>query len=535
MRQIAAAACALALAACSRAHSGQTAGGTTVRIVQQWEPQSLNPALENGGSAAEWGQLLFSYLVNFNASGVMIGDVALQVPSMQNGGISRDGLTITYHLRPGVRFADGAPLTARDCVWSIQAIQNPANLVQSRFAYDDVARADAPNGLTLVLHLKHPFPPVVSVVLAPQGFPILPRHLLARYSNFNRLGFSTHPVGSGPYVVDYWAHGDRVVMHANPFFFKGRAKIQNLEIQFVPDPQAGINVLQTHAVEGLENDQDISNFVFLHRIPGYNVTATPEDAVGSIIFNTQDPLMSDARVRHALAEAIDISTTVRKAYRGAVDANDAGRGLFLWAYDPKAYPPIAYDPGDARRLLDSAGWQMSRDGVRRKDGVPLRVQFIIQAGTPIDAIVANLVTQYERAVGAALTIKQYNITQFVAPATEGGPVYGGRFQMAYYDFENGSDPDTTDQFACRNVPPNGYNKSRLCDPQVDALLRAGLQTYGHTARRAIYSRLEARLYADLPIALFFQRRQVNVFTTRLSGVRVSPWGPFWNVQTWQMQ
>ncbi len=526
---LAAASC-LALAACS-----QNRSHAEIRIAQQWEPQSLNPALENGTSAAEWGQLLFSYLVNYDGKGRLIGDAALQVPTPQNGGISRDGLTITYRLRPGIRFADGSRLTAQDCVWSIRAIQNPRNLIQSRFAYDDVAGADAPNDRTLVLHLKKRFPPVITVVLAPQGFPILPAHLLGAYPDFNRIPFDSKPVGSGPYLVEQWSRGDSVLLRPNPYYFKGIARLGPLRISFVPNPQTELDELQTREIDGLENDQDVSNFGFLRKIPGYRVTATPEHAVGSVIFNTRDPLTSDPRVRHALAEAIDIRTTISKAYRGAVSSDAPGRGLFLWAYDPRAYPEIPYDPPHARKLLDAAGWHAGKDGLRRKNGAQLRVLLIIQAGTPVDAIVANLIVQYERAVGADVTLKEYNITQFVAPASEGGPVYSGKFQLAYYDFENGDDPDTTDQFACRNVPPDGYNKSRLCDPRVDALLQAGLQTYDPSKRKAIYSRLESILYQDLPIALMFQRRQINAFADRIAGVDVSPWGPFWNVEKWRMR
>src|SRR5580698_4641859 len=109
----------LGLAACSR-HDVHTTHSELV-IAQQHEPQSLNPALENGTSSMELGLLIFQYLVKFDDGGRMIGDAAIEPPTLRNGGISRDGLTITYHLRPGLRFADGKPLTAADCVWSIQA------------------------------------------------------------------------------------------------------------------------------------------------------------------------------------------------------------------------------------------------------------------------------------------------------------------------------------------------------------------------------------------------------------------------------
>src|SRR5579885_951442 len=532
----AAAVLSMCSAVCAGAGGGAASPSSSVglRIAQQWEPQSLNPALENGTSAAEWGQLLFSYLLNYDGEGRLVGDAAIAVPTPSNGGISRDGLTITYHLRSGIRFADGVPLTARDCIWSVQAIQNPRNLVQSRFAYDVVARADAPDDRTLVLHLKKRFPPAESVVMAPQGFPILPRHLLAQYSDFNRIPFDAKPIGSGPYVVDSWQRGDRVVMHPNPYFFKGVPSIKKLQIQFVPDPQSAINLLQTHEIQGFENDQDVSNYAFLKTIPGYSVTATPEDAVGSIIFNTQSALTSDPRVRTALARAVDVRTLVEKSYRGAVDARDAGRGLFLWAYDPAAYPAIPYDPASARRLLDEAGWRLGTGGIRERNGVALRPLLIIQAGTPIDAIAANLIAQYERAVGVDVAIKQFNITQFVAPASEGGPVYGGKFQMALYPFVKGDDPDTTDQFSCATVPPRGYNKSRICDPRLDALLAEGQRTYDLARRKAIYARMQALLHEEMPIALLYQRPELDTFTTRLRGQTTSLSTAWWNVGAWSL-
>lgn len=497
---------------------------------------SLNPALENGQSATEWGELLFSYLVKYNDKGALVGDVATAVPTLQNGGISADGMTVTYHLRKGVRFADGAPLTARDCVWSIDAINSRANNVQSRYGYDRVAKAEAPNDTTLVLHLTQPFAPLLTLVLAPQGFPILPAHLLAKYPDFNHLAFGSKPVGSGPYVVDRWLRGDRVVMHANPYYFQGKPKIENLTVRFVPDAQTATNLLQTHEVQGYFNEQDYSQYPLLEKLSGsgYAIFSTPVSAVGSIIFNTQGPVTSDARVRHALAEAIDMNSLIQKAYRGALAYRGAGRGLFIWAYDPKAYPDVPYDTAHARNLLAQAGWNMGSDGVRHKDGRALDLQFIIQAATPGDAIMANAIAQYERAVGARVSIKQFNVTQFVAPVSEHGPVYGGLFDMALYPFVNGDDPDTTDQFACANVPPHGYNKSRICDPRVDAMLKAGRSTFDTAKRKAVYAQLQSQLYRLLPIELIYQRREIDVFTSRLKGPSGSSDSVFWDVAHWEL-
>jgi peptide/nickel transport system substrate-binding protein len=528
----AAGAIALLASGCTSGTRGNN--GDTVVVAQQWEPMSLNPMLENGTSSTEWGLLLFQYLVKFDDTGQMIGDAATQVPSLTNGGISPDGRTVTYHLRKNLRFADGVPLTARDCVWSIGAVLNPDNNAQSRYGYDRVVSAQAPDPYTLVLHLKEPFGPLMTLVLAPQGFPILPEHVLSRYHDINHVDFNQHPIGSGPYVVTQWNRGDRVEMRPNPYYYRGAPKIPHLIVRFVPDTNTAINLLHTREADGFFDNQDRETYPELRQIPGIVTTATPMNAVGAIIFNTQDPLTSDARVRHALAEAMNVPAMVEKTYRGAEPPSGAGRGLFIWAYSPADYPDIPYDPKHAAQLLDQAGWKMGTDGVRHKDGRTLDLLFIIQAQTPGDQIIGNFVADAERQVGVRVTLKQFNITQFVAPSNLGGPVYGGKFQMALYPFVNGDDPDTTDQFACDRVPPKGYNKSRICEPAIDALLEQGRSTFDIPRRKVVYAQLQRVLYAQLPIALIYQRRQINSFSARIKNQTTSLSGAFWNAGAWTL-
>ncbi len=360
--------------------------------------------------------------------------------------------------------------------------------------------------------------------------------MLESLPDLNTAGFNTAPFGSGPYKVTSWLHGDRVELTANPYYWKGPPKITHLTVRFVSNPQTALNMLRTREIQGYFDDEDFATYPQLQQLSGYAVTSTQENAVGAIIFNTQKVPENDPHVRHALAEAVDIPSLVRRAYHGSLKSEHAGAGLFLWAFDPSAYPDIPYDPNDAKRLLDDAGWRMGPDGVRHKDGAPLDLQLIIQAQTPGDEVFADNVIQYERAVGARVSIKQFNITQFVAPANEDGPVYGGKFDMALYSFENGDDPDTTDQFACKNVPPGGYNKSRVCDPRIDALLKAGLATYDPTKRKATYADLQRLLYQELPIALIYRRGEINAFTDRLQGqsTSLSAAGAFWNAGSWYL-
>ena len=296
----------LLTAACTT-RTGAPFSATTLIIGQQQEPISLNPALENGQRSTQWGELLFSYLVKFDHAGKLVGDVATQVPSLANGGISRDGRTITYHLRTGVRFADGVALTAHDCVWSIDAIKNRANNVQSRYGYDRVVASDAPNDRTLVLHLRAPFAPVLSIVLAPQGFPILPEHLLAKYSDFNNLAFNAQPIGSGPYVVERWLRDDRVEMRANPYYFLGEPAIRHLTVRFIASPAGGTNELETHRDPGLFQRTGllaVSATARAARVCGAELA----DECGRCddFQHAGFARGSGPAVRHALAEAVDV-------------------------------------------------------------------------------------------------------------------------------------------------------------------------------------------------------------------------------------
>lgn len=531
MKRVAAALlCIVSLVACAHRQTPTD----TLTIVQQREPLSLNAALENGVSATQWGLLLFNYLVKWNDRGELVADVATEVPTLSNGGISPDGKTITYHLRSGLRFSDGTPLTARDCVYSIEAVQNPRNNVQTRYGYDRIASAQAPDATTLVLHLREPFAPLLTLVLAPQGFPILPRHVLAQYPDFNHLSFNEHPVGAGPYVVRRWTRSDRVELDANPWYFGGKPRIAHLVIRFVPDSNTAINQLHTGEAQGFFNDQNMGDLPLLASLTNVHVIRTPINAVGALIFNTQDPITQDPRVRRALTQALDIPSLVAKTYRGAVDARDAGRGLFEWAYDPRSPLVAPYDPRNAQRLLDASGWHRRPDGTREKGGRTLDILLLIQANTPGDEIIASAIQQAERQIGVTVTIKPFNVTQFAAPAESGGPVYGGKFQMALYPFVNGDDPDVTDQFACANVPPHGYNKSRVCDRQLDELLTRGRTTYDPQQRKAIYSKIQARLSELLPIVLLYQRREIDAFDTRVHGASSSVSSVFWNIGQWAL-
>ena len=127
-------------------------------------PTQLNPILSQNSIESFTAGLIFDELVSLDASGRDVPDLAAVVPTLENGGISKDGLTITYHLRHGVRWHDGAPFDSGDVKFTWQAIMNPRNNVVSRRGYDQVASVDTPDPFTAVFHMKRFFAPAIEAM-----------------------------------------------------------------------------------------------------------------------------------------------------------------------------------------------------------------------------------------------------------------------------------------------------------------------------------------------------------------------------------
>ena len=214
-----------------------------------------------------------------------------------------------------------------------------------------------------------------------------------------------------------------------------------------------------HEVDGYFSDQDYGNFPLLQRIAGLRVTKTLTNAAGAIVFNTRDPLTSDARARRAprVGDRHPVDDTEDLSRRGRYSLRrDAVCSSGRTTAAPS--PDIGCDPARARALLDAAGWKPGADGIRRKaDGRALDVLFIIQAATPGDTIIGNDVTQYERAVGVNVRLKAYNITCLSRLLGQGMALHTAESSTwRSIRSSTATTPDTTDQFACgANVPPHG--------------------------------------------------------------------------------
>ncbi|MBV8344962.1 MAG: peptide ABC transporter substrate-binding protein [Candidatus Eremiobacteraeota bacterium] len=516
----------VAAAGCSRQHAPVSQGSLVIALP---EPISLDPIYLEGVYAYEFGELGFSYLTNYDSNNNIIPDVAREVPTKANGGISADGRAITFRLRHGVRWQDGEALTARDVVFTYHAVMNPRNTLPSRYGFDRIVSVTTPNPYTVVVRTAQPFSPIITWFIGgDSNYPILPAHLLERYGSLDHAAYNQQPIGSGPFIYGRWFHGDRVALTTNDRYYAGRPGLSGIGLRFIPDSSTIVNQLFTREVDATFF-ADVSKIETLRRIADHRIIVTPVPFIELLFFNLRDPLTADPKVRRAFAEAIDRNVVVNKTTHGLYGADTGMRGLFTWAYDPSA-GNVPHDPPAAAALLDSDGWKAGPDGIRTKNGRRLEIQLADYTGTaePNDPM-ATVIAAQERAIGIDVVRKRYSVQEFFLT---GGPIKSGHFQVGLAQFQDAGDPDASWMLACDQQPPGGFNDAFYCNRDVDGALARARTEFDRASRKKEYAFVQRQLLKDLPYYIIAQVSEIDVIPTWLQGYERPLLSPFVSVARW---
>lgn len=537
MRRLAAAAAALVLLAsgCGKpGGAGVEQAGRVLRVGLYAEPTSLNPLLATNTAENFLASLAFDLLVTIDGKGNQVPDLAAQVPTLENGGISKDGLTITYRLRRNVKWQDGAPFTSADVKFSWQAVMNPSNNVVERRGYDQVRSVDTPDPYTVVFHLKSPFAPFVDTVFGESDDPfrIIPKHLLAKEPNINQVPFNQLPIGTGPFKVTRWIHGDRIEYAANPYYFRGAPKIHAITVFIVPDGNTEESELRAHDLD-LVPDIATANLANLRARPAQGVTTllTPGPIYAAILFNLQHPPLDDVRVRRALAYAIDEKRIIDTLLFGTAVPAAADLSDFYWAYNPNVarYP---YSPAKAQALLDAAGWTKGAGGMRQKNGRPLSLQLTYGQGNATSRQMGVQIQSDLRKAGIDVQVKAYTYTMLYATKAMGGILNGGKFDLAEYVWVAGADPDDSSAWMCGMAPPDGNNSTHYCNPQFDAAERDALTHFDRARRKKDYAITQQLLASDAPAAFQYYQRSRYALASGLKNFTPNGISAGWNSYEW---
>lgn len=506
-----------------------------LRVAVQSDVKNLNPLLNSNTTDGFVVNLMFEPLLAADAKGNPVPMLASVVPTQENGGVSRDGLTITYHLRPRMKWTDGQPVTSTDVKWSWQAIMNSRNNVVSRHGYDFVQSIDTPDARTVVVHLKQKFSPFVNTFFAmsDQPMPVAPAHVLSTYPDINQIPFNDRPdVSDGPFRFVEWAHGDHITLARNDGFFMGKPHLSKIEIRIVPDENTTVNLMKTHAIDFMFQASP-ETYPALKAISGVDLVFVNVNGYERMQLNTSHPSLADPRVRLAIAYAIDKRRLVDTLTYGQMTEATEDIPDWMWAFNPtvRSYP---HDPTTARQLLRESGWAPGPDGIMRKNGAPLSLVLVTNNSNATRRQAAIEVQAMLREAGIDVEVKSFPGSVLFAPAGMGGILQLGKFDLSVNGWYAGVDPDDSAQFMCENFPPGGYNYTRFCNPEMQAAQTAALTHYTRADRAAAYYQSQKILARYNPEIYFWWRRQMEPISVDFRGFDPNPVLESWNAWQWSI-
>jgi peptide/nickel transport system substrate-binding protein len=499
----------------------------TLRLYISQSPDTLNPLLANSVTTKRLASLFYDPLVAPDADNRLRPALAAVVPTLANGGISRDGRTVTFRLRKGVRWHDGRPFTSADVLFTFAKINDPAAEVADRTGYDRIARTSAPDPFTVVVTLKEPFAPFV--VDVGYGYPILPAHMFAKSTDFNRDPLRSQPVGTGPYRLIRWDRGNRIELGANAAYFGGRPRINTVTIAELPDATTVALALRTDLIDFAQVEPAV--FAQLREQPNLRASTEPANTFVSIALNTTSPILRDVRMRRALSMAIDRVTLCKKLTLGTGAPAYADLPANLWR-DPEPVNPYGYDPNAANAMLDAAGWRRGPSGFRERGGVPLRLRNVAANAGQFGQSIAAQVQQMLEAVGIAWSTKYYNVSQYFAPRERGGVLAKGDFDTASFSGLGGADSQNDEFYRCANREPVGPNAALYCSPRMETLQEASLRTLDPVRRAADVVKIEELAVTDVPYIFLFHVPRDLIWNRRLHRSRANVEDTWYDIAHW---
>jgi peptide/nickel transport system substrate-binding protein len=530
LRRLALAAC-LAFAACTRTGTAD-APAASVRFAIAADPQTLDPLFAHADANSveqQLARLAFEPFIDIDERGRPIPVLLDRIPTVANGGLSRDGRTIVYHLRRDATWQDGVAVTAADVLFTLHAIVDPKNPIRSREGYERVARAERVDDKTVRIVLTSAWAPAVATLFsygtAPQY--VLPAHLLEKEAQLDRAAFGSAPVGNGPYRFVSWQRGDRLEYAANPAYRQGAPKVARLDIRVVPDPGTNFTSLMSGAL-----DWNLISPVQQRSIldkPGIAFRYVPLALIAGVAINTAHAPLDDVRVRRAIAASIDRRAISDKITFKRYPVVDTAQPLGSWARDPAVRQP-AFDPAAADRLLDAAGWTRGADGIRMKNGKRLALTYVQFPESQTGVRTAAFIERELHARGIDLTLKSVTNAKLFLPKSEGGALAAGDFDLAYVPWPMGADPDDSFLLTCAG----SANVMHWCDPQVDALEKRALTAPSQGERKALYGAIERRVADAVPIVYLFDPSYIYAYRTALRGFAPNAFNPTWNALDWKI-
>ncbi|MDH4161573.1 MAG: peptide-binding protein [Nitrospirota bacterium] len=481
------------------------------------DARRLIPIIATDSASGTINDQVFNGLVKYDKDIKLIGDLA------ERWTISPDGKTVTFHLRKGVEWHDGAPFTAEDCLFTYQKLMDPKVATPFSSQYMDVAKAEVLDRYTFRVIYKEPFSPA----LESWAIGMIPRHVLEG-KDLNTDEFNRKPVGTGPYRFKEWVAGQKIVLEANERYFEGRPKIDQYIYRIIPDSSTMFQELLSGGVDfmGLNPLQYLRKSETKRIRENYRKFRYPANAYTYMSYNLSSPLFSETRTRQALAYAIDRKSIIEGVLLGIGQPCTGPFSHVSWAYNPKIQP-YPYDPERAKRMLAEAGWKdENNDGVLEKNGRPFRFTILTNQGNKERIGASEIIQQNLRKVGIEVNIRVMEWQAFLEQIDK------HTFDAIILGWSMGRDPDLYDIWHSSKTRKGEYNFIGYKNPEVDRLLVEGRRTFDIERRKKIYYRIHEILADEQPYAFLYVPDATPIVHKRFKGIAVAPLGIMYNFNKW---
>jgi peptide/nickel transport system substrate-binding protein len=484
-------------AECTSTRRASDAG--TVNFLIESMPTNLDPRIGTDAQSQHLDGLIYDGLVKLDSQMNIVPDLAerWEIP---------DPRTYLFHLREAVKFHDGRPFTSADVKYTFDSLISGEVQSVKRGTFSMVESVETPDAYTVIFHLSEPSASflwnltAMAMGIVPTGSAAAP---------------ASDPIGTGPFRFVSMTQDQDIVLERNPDYFGGAPKIPIVRFRVVPDAI-------TRALELRKGTADIGGVTSLTpdmvdalaKMPGLLVDSQPGSVIAYVAFNFDDPILAHREVRQALAYATDRATLIRYLERGQVRPASSLLPPNHWAYEPNV-KQYAYDPAQAERLLDAAGFP------RRADGVRLHVTMKTSTEESARVLSEALAGQWKQ-VGVVLDLRPLENATFLAD------VGRGSFQLYTLRWVGANnDPDIFDYvFNSKRMPPLGANRGHYRNPALDELIEQEKVEMDRDKRKAILSRIQKMVAEDEPYIDLWYYDNVCVHRTRVAGIRLAPAGEY---------
>lgn len=453
---------------------------------------TFDPRRSADTAAERMRQLMFNGLTRKDEKFESVPDLAEKYES------SPDYKTFTFYLRPNVLFHNRKPLSGADVKYTFDTMLAPgfqsakrADLERDRITVE----TDPANPLKITFHCENPCPGLANTIV-PIG--IIPEGTSNEQDK--------RPIGTGPFKFESYTEDQEVVLTSNDDYFEGAPSIKRLSVRIIPDNSTRESELRKGSVDlAINVDFDPVTVEGLQNTPGIKTEIGDGTNITHLGINLQDPILKDRRIRQALAYAIDREAIIRDVLRGQASPARSILPVSQWAFEPNV-TNYMYDPERAKKLLAEAG----------KSNLKLSLK---TSPVSVSRKIGEAIQEQLRRIGIDIELQSLERQKLTQDMVE------GNFQLYLNTLVGGNqNPDIFRLvYGSGAIPPNGQNRSRYINPEVDKLLSEA-QTASRDRRKEIFSQVQKTLAEDLPQIYLWYPATVVIFRDRISNVKVDPSG-----------